>query len=269
MVRGRVRRGLMILAAIAAGLLLAVFISHSHADGPRPRARLGVELPPPLPPRTRGGEPGLQRDHPSHYADRRAPRGRRASRTARSSSPTASKSGCRGASSGAASRSITSSSTTASSTSVRDENNVVNLPPSSNAPTPERARRLDIRSLTLNGLDVQYEDKFRNWGVKVPRIESRAAQHGARRDGRLRRTRQPLVPPARSHHDDVAVRDGDDLRWIERRARAGPPVVAGDRSVPERRHQARPRFAVTRSRAQGQHQSRQGDQVGAARRPCR
>ena len=56
---------------------------------------------------------------------------------------------------------------------VRDRNNVVNLPPSSNAPTPERARRLDVRSLTLNGLDVRYEDEFRNWGVKVPRIESR------------------------------------------------------------------------------------------------
>jgi outer membrane protein insertion porin family len=55
---------------------------------------------------------------------------------------------------------------------VRDSNNVVNLPPSSNGPTPERARELDIRSLTLNGLDVQYEDQFRNWGVKVPRIES-------------------------------------------------------------------------------------------------
>jgi outer membrane protein assembly factor BamA/autotransporter translocation and assembly factor TamB len=55
---------------------------------------------------------------------------------------------------------------------IRDANNVVNLPPSSNAPTPERARRIDIRSLTLNGLDVQYEDKARNWGVKVPRIES-------------------------------------------------------------------------------------------------
>jgi outer membrane protein assembly factor BamA len=55
---------------------------------------------------------------------------------------------------------------------VRDENNVVNLPPSSNAPTPERPRELDIRSLTLKGLDVQYEDEFRNWGVKVPRIES-------------------------------------------------------------------------------------------------
>ncbi|HEX6163491.1 MAG TPA: translocation/assembly module TamB domain-containing protein [Vicinamibacterales bacterium] len=55
---------------------------------------------------------------------------------------------------------------------VRDENNVVNLPPSSGAPTPERARRIDIRSLTLNGLDVRYEDQVRNWGVHVPRIES-------------------------------------------------------------------------------------------------
>src|SRR6187397_733239 len=55
---------------------------------------------------------------------------------------------------------------------LRDKNNVVNLPPSSNAPTPEKARELDIRSLTLNGLDVQYEDQFRNWGVKIPRIES-------------------------------------------------------------------------------------------------
>lgn len=55
---------------------------------------------------------------------------------------------------------------------VRDPNNVVNLPPGSNAPTPERPRHLDIRSLTLNGLDVQYEDQVRNWGVKVPRIES-------------------------------------------------------------------------------------------------
>jgi len=55
---------------------------------------------------------------------------------------------------------------------VRDKNNVVNLPPSATTPAPEKARELDIRSLTLNGLDVQYEDKLRDWGVKVPRIES-------------------------------------------------------------------------------------------------
>ena len=56
---------------------------------------------------------------------------------------------------------------------VRDKNNVVNLPPSSNAPTSDKARELEVRSLTLNGLDVQYEDQFRNWGVKIPGIESR------------------------------------------------------------------------------------------------
>ncbi|HUQ89225.1 MAG TPA: translocation/assembly module TamB domain-containing protein [Vicinamibacterales bacterium] len=55
---------------------------------------------------------------------------------------------------------------------LRDKNNIVNLPPSSNAPTPEKARELDIRSLTLRGLDVQYEDQMRDWGVKIPRIES-------------------------------------------------------------------------------------------------
>ena len=55
---------------------------------------------------------------------------------------------------------------------VRDKNNVVNLPPSSNAPTPEKARELKVSSLTLNGLDVHYEDQFRDWGVNVPRIES-------------------------------------------------------------------------------------------------
>lgn len=54
----------------------------------------------------------------------------------------------------------------------RDENNVVNLPPGSNRPTPEQPRRLDIRGLTLNGLDVQYTDAARNWGLEVPRIEA-------------------------------------------------------------------------------------------------
>jgi outer membrane protein insertion porin family len=54
----------------------------------------------------------------------------------------------------------------------RDRDNVVNLPPGSNRPTPEQPRRLDIRGLTLNGLDVQYTDDARNWGLKVPRIEA-------------------------------------------------------------------------------------------------
>jgi outer membrane protein assembly factor BamA/autotransporter translocation and assembly factor TamB len=54
----------------------------------------------------------------------------------------------------------------------RDKNNVVNLPPGSNRPTPENPRRLNIRGITLDGLDVQYTDDARNWGVKVPRIQA-------------------------------------------------------------------------------------------------
>lgn len=54
----------------------------------------------------------------------------------------------------------------------RDANGVVNLPPSSTGPTPETPRRLDIRGLTLRALDVHYTDTVRNWGVKVPKIES-------------------------------------------------------------------------------------------------
>ena len=54
----------------------------------------------------------------------------------------------------------------------RDASGVVNLPPGSQQPTPVAPRRLDIRSLTLRGLDVQYADAARNWGVKIPKIES-------------------------------------------------------------------------------------------------
>ena len=54
----------------------------------------------------------------------------------------------------------------------RDANGVVNLPPGSTQPTPETPRRLDIRGLTLRALDVHYTDTVRNWGVKVPKIES-------------------------------------------------------------------------------------------------
>ena len=44
MVGGRIRKGLVILAAIAAGLILAVVARRSHADGARPRAGVGLEL---------------------------------------------------------------------------------------------------------------------------------------------------------------------------------------------------------------------------------
>ena len=75
---------------------------------------------------------------------------------------------------------------------VRDANNIVNLPAGSNAPTPERPRRLDIRSLTLRHLDVQYDDQFRNWGVRVPRIESELLNTAAGASGHFA-VRGPLT----------------------------------------------------------------------------
>ena len=54
----------------------------------------------------------------------------------------------------------------------RDAHDVTNLPPSSNAPTPETPRRLTVHGLTLRGLDVQYHDQMRDWGIQLPRIES-------------------------------------------------------------------------------------------------
>ncbi len=67
----------------------------------------------------------------------------------------------------------------------RDENNIVNLPPGSDRPTPEQPRRLDIRGLTLNGLDVQYTDAARNWGGQGAAHRIRAREHRARREGQL------------------------------------------------------------------------------------
>ncbi len=54
----------------------------------------------------------------------------------------------------------------------RDANDVVNLPPGSSGPTPETPRHLNIRGLTLRGLDVRYTDMVSDWGIAVPRIES-------------------------------------------------------------------------------------------------
>ncbi len=54
----------------------------------------------------------------------------------------------------------------------RDAHDVVNLPPGSRQPTPESPRRFDLQGLTLRGLDVQYVDTVRDWGVTIPRIES-------------------------------------------------------------------------------------------------
>jgi len=49
---------------------------------------------------------------------------------------------------------------------VRDQNNVVNLPPSSTAPTPEKAREFDIRSPHRHGLDVTDEGDEESNGAR-------------------------------------------------------------------------------------------------------
>ena len=186
-----IRRGLVILAAIAAGADPA-----SRARGLTRRWRaaarpgVGLGLPHALPPRTRGGKPRLQRDHPPHYADRRAPRGEGPSRPPLS----------------VASRievqlpwsvfrrrfaiDHLDDRPAASSTSFRDKNNVVNLPPSSNAPTPERARRLDIRVAHAERARRAVRGQFRNWGVKVPRIESELLNTALGAKGNFARPRQ-------------------------------------------------------------------------------
>ncbi len=74
----------------------------------------------------------------------------------------------------------------------RDANGVVNLPAGSRQPTPETPRRLDIRGLTLRALDVQYTDTVRNWGVKVPKIESTLVDSSLGAEGAFA-VRAPLV----------------------------------------------------------------------------
>ena len=224
----------------------------------------------PLPPRTRGGKPRLQRGHPPHHADRRAPRGGGLQRPA-----VPDRQPHRGHAAverlpRAASPSITSSSTTASSTSFATRTTSSTCRRARTAPTPERARRLDIRSLTLNGLDVQYEDKFRNWGVKVPRIESDAARHRARREGQFRRARQRSSFRLRdrtmtmSPFETVMTFDGSNVALEQARLSSSEieAFLSGD-------DQARPRFAVARSRAQGQRSISTRRSSGCRRRPCR
>ncbi|HJU43700.1 MAG TPA: translocation/assembly module TamB domain-containing protein, partial [Vicinamibacterales bacterium] len=112
----------------------------------------------------------------------------------------------------------------------RDANNVVNLPPASNRPTPERPRSLDIRNLTLQGLDVKYEDAARNWGVNVPGIESQLIHTaaGARGDFAVRgplafrlRDRTMTMEP----FETVMTFDGSNV-MLEQARLASPEVHA-------------------------------------------
>ena len=55
----------------------------------------------------------------------------------------------------------------------RDANDVVNLPPGSNGPHARDAARASTSAASRStALDVQYADTVRDWGVKVPQIES-------------------------------------------------------------------------------------------------
>jgi len=88
----------------------------------------------------------------------------------------------------------------------RDANDVVNLPPGSQRPTPETPRRLDLRGLTLRGLDVQYVDLVRDWGVTVPQIESTLTDSVLGAEGAFA-VRGPLAVRLRQHTLTIAPFD--------------------------------------------------------------
>ena len=78
-----------------------------------------------------------------------------------------------------------------------------------------------------------------------------------------------VVPPARSHHDDGAVRDGDDVRRIERDARAGAAASTEIEAFLSGADQARARFAVARSRRSRAASISTRRSSGCRRRRCR
>lgn len=105
---------------------------------------------------------------------------------------------------------------------VRDENGVTNLPPGSDRPTPESPRRLDLRGLTLRGLDVQYADMVRDWGVKIPQIESALTSGALGAEGAFA-VRGPLAVRLRERtltmapFDTVMTFDGSDVTLADAR----------------------------------------------------
>ena len=146
----------------------------------------------------------------------------------------------------------------------RDENNVTNLPPGSNRPTPEQPRRLDIRGLTLRGLDVHYTDAARNWGLKVPGIESDLTNTalGAKGDFavrgemsfRLRERTMTMAP-----FETVMTFDGSNVLIEE--ARLSSSEIDAFIAGPIARVLDSPSLDLT---LKGSRESRQGDAVGAA-----
>ena len=104
----------------------------------------------------------------------------------------------------------------------RDANGVVNLPPGSSQPASPTPRRLDIRSLTLRGLDLQYVDAARHWGVTILRIESALVDSALGAQGafavrgplavRLRERTMTIAP-----FETVMTFDGSDVTLAEAR----------------------------------------------------
>ena len=98
----------------------------------------------------------------------------------------------------------------------RDANDVINLPPGSDAPAPARARRLDLDGLTLDGLDVQYSDAARDWGITIPGIAAELADTARGATGTFA-VRRPMEVRLRDRtlafapFDTVMTFDGADV----------------------------------------------------------
>ena len=109
----------------------------------------------------------------------------------------------------------------------RDANDVVNLPPGSTQPTPETPRRLDIRGLTLQRPRRAVRRRGARLGREGP--ADRVGAGGLARSAPKARSRCAAArrAPARAHHDDRAVRDGDDVRRLRRVAQGRAPGVVG------------------------------------------
>jgi hypothetical protein len=116
----------------------------------------------------------------------------------------------------------------------------------------------------LNGIDVQYEDKFRNWGVKVPRIESELLNTalGAKGDFAVRgnlsfRLRERTM--TMSPFETVMTFDGSNVALEQ--ARLSSTEIEAFLSGDIKRVLDSPSLDLA---LKGSINPRQGDQVGAA-----
>ena len=221
-----------------------------HAVGAVARADLRPRFRHPLQPGTRDGKPGLQRADPPHHAHRRAPRGkgpRAATVPRRQPHRSAAAMDC--LSPALRHRSPRDHRRRRRHLPRREQRRepAAGLQPAdARAAAPSRHPRSHAqrprRPVHRRGSQLGSEDS-------AHRIQAR--EHDARREGRLRRPRRAELSPPGSRDDDGAVRDGDDVRRLERDAGASAARVVRDRRVHRRSHQARAGFADARSHAQG------------------